>query len=123
MIVDDVRVMQVQIREILRPFGFRSIRTFSNTEEAKAALEAEPYHLCIVDLHMTPITGYDFLKWVREHPRLKDLAFIMVTVDGVADRVKEVVSIGVDDYILKPLNGTTMIDRIISILERKGMLQ
>ncbi len=84
LVVDDVQAMRTQIREMLKESGFKRVRVASNGEEAKAALGSEPVQLLLADWKMEPLDGLSLLKYVRSHPSLKDLAFIMVTAETTA---------------------------------------
>jgi two-component system chemotaxis response regulator CheY len=122
LVVDDVNTMRVQIKDLLRQFGFRKVTLANNGEEAKAYLESEPIHLIMCDWHMTPVDGMEFLKYVRAHDTHKTTAFIMVTAEGTKEKVVEAIKSGVDDYLVKPLTPTQIQNKVYGVLLRKQVL-
>ena len=91
LVVDDVQAMRTQIRDIVKESGFKKVRVAASGEEAKIALSAEPVHLVLADWKMEPLDGLGLLKFVRNHPSLKDVAFIMVTAETTKERVIEAI--------------------------------
>ena len=57
-IVDD-EYDRVQIRELLKSFGFKKIATAQNGIEAQVLLESEPVHIILADWHMSPVDGHE----------------------------------------------------------------
>lgn len=122
LVVDDVNTMRVQIKDLLKQFGFRKVTLANNGEEAKAILESEPVHLIMCDWHMAPVDGIEFLKYVRSHNKHKDTPFIMVTAEGTKERVVEAIKSGVDDYLVKPLTPEQIQNKVYGVLLRKQVL-
>lgn len=122
LVVDDVNTMRVQIKDLLKTFGFKKITLASNGEEAKGFLEAEPIHLILCDWHMAPVDGMEFLKYVRAHDTHKGTAFVMVTAEGTKEKVVEAIKSGVDDYLVKPLTPVQIQNKVYGVLLRKQVL-
>ena len=121
-VIEDVNSMRIQIKDLLKQFGFRKIRTEDNAEKAKLAMELDKYHLILCDWHMEPITGMDFLKYIRAHPTHKDTAFIMVTAESTKERVIDALKCGVDDYLLKPLTIMQIQNKVYGVLLKRNIL-
>ena len=121
MVVDDVNTMRVQIRELLKSFGFKKVTIAANGEDAKRLVEQEPFHLILSDWQMGPTDGLTLLKYIRSHPEYKALPFIMITAEGTKDKVVTAIQAGVDDYIVKPLTPAIIQDRIYTCLVKKGI--
>ncbi len=122
LVVDDVNSMRVQIKDLLRAFGFRNVKVAGNGEEAKLALDAEPFHLILSDWQMAPTSGFDLLQYIRQHPTLKEIAFIMVTAEGTKDNVINAIRSGVDAYLIKPLTIAQIQDKVYGVLMKKKVL-
>jgi two-component system chemotaxis response regulator CheY len=119
LVVDDVNTMRTQIRDLLKAFGFKNITTVANGEEAKAELIVKTYHLVLADWHMEPTNGIELLKFVRAHPALKGMAFLMVTAESTKERVVEAIKTGVDDYLVKPLTRAQIETKVYTVLLKK----
>jgi len=83
LIVDDEVDITVYLRHALEEHGFRVV-TFSDAEEAAAALrESEPDVVCL-DLLMPRQTGLSLYAEIVENPRLKDCPVVIIS--GLAVR-------------------------------------
>ena len=122
LIVDDVNAMRMQIKDLMKSFGFRKVMTAPSGQEAMQMMEANPIHLVLCDWQMHPVTGLEFLSYIRKHPEFSKTAFIMVTADSTRDRVIEAIKAGVDDYIVKPLTHNQIQDKVYSVLLRRQLL-
>jgi two-component system chemotaxis response regulator CheY len=112
LIVDDYRTMLRILRALLRQLEFDNVEEATDGTSALEKLEATSYDLIISDWHMEPMGGLELLKKVRANPRLKRTPFIMVTAENQTESVIEAKRAGVSNYIVKPLNGPTLRDRM-----------
>jgi two-component system chemotaxis response regulator CheY len=119
LIVDDVNTMRIQIKELLKAFGFQHLHTVGNGEEAKLELTKKPYDLVLCDWHMEPCDGIALLKHVRQDASLKNMAFVMITAESTKERVIEAIKSGVDDYLIKPLTRVQIETKVYSVLLKK----
>ena len=122
LIIDDVNSMKVQLKDLLRLFGFRHMTIASNGEEAKGFLEKQAFHLVLSDWHMEPTSGLELLKWVRAKPKYKDMAFIMVTAETTKESVIQAIQLGVDDYLIKPLTILQVQNKVYAVLFKRKIL-
>jgi len=122
LVVDDVNAMRVNIRELLKGVGFRTVKVASSVDEAKPLLEADPVHLVLADLHMEPLNGLDFLQYVRAHPAYKTVPFVMVTAENAKENVIAAITAGVDDYIMKPFTAVQLQNKVYAVLQRKKVI-
>jgi len=123
LVVDDVNAMRVQIRDMLQTFGFSKIDLASNGEEAKVLLNEKSYQLILADWHMEPGNGLQLLKYCRVHSKHGNAAFVMVTAEGVKERVVEAIVSGVDDYLIKPLTPVQIQNKIYAVLVKKKVFE
>lgn len=119
LVIDDVNSMRIQIKELLRSFGFRKISAVGNGEEAKILIEIDSFHLILADWRMEPTNGLELLKYVRNHPSCKKVAFLMVTAEGTKEKVVEAIQAGVDDYLVKPLTLAQIQNKVFRLLIKK----
>ncbi len=119
LIVDDVNTIRVQVKELLKSFGFRKISVAQSGIEAQMALQTETFHLILCDWHMSPMDGIELLKFVRTDPKLIKIAFIMVTAESTKEKVVEAIQSGVDDYLVKPLTPLQIQNKVYGALLRK----
>lgn len=122
LVVDDVNSIRVQIRDLLKQFGFKKITLAANGEEAKIMMLETPFHIVLSDWQMQPTDGFELLKYVRGNPNLKEMAFIMVTGESTKERVIEAIKQGVDDYLVKPFTFGQVQNKVYSVLLKRKVL-
>jgi two-component system chemotaxis response regulator CheY len=116
MIVDNQPSMRGISRYILDQLGFSHIVEARSGRDALAKLEQAPVDLIISDWNMDDIDGLTLLKVIRKHPRTHGLPFIMATGRSDKEQVKEAISCGVTNYIIKPFDMMTMKKRIEAVI-------
>ena len=122
-----MRVLIVEDDGPLRKFIILLLRDkfefiFSEAENCKLALELlekESFDLLILDLLTPEINGMDFLRTIRSTKRFKDLPVIIITCISDRKTVVEMVSLGVEDYMVKPLNGPQLVNKIRDFIKKK----
>jgi two-component system, cell cycle response regulator DivK len=73
--------------------------------------------LILMDLRLPHEDGYQVLRQIRAHPRLKDTLVVMVTAHGSIGEVEKARAAGFDSYLSKPLNVRRFPDQIRRILQ------
>lgn len=82
----------------------------------KQMIEANTYHLIILDINIPLINGYDLCKEIRISN--KDIPIIMLTAFGTPDNKVTGFDAGADDYVLKPFNFRELLARVNVFLRR-----
>jgi two-component system, chemotaxis family, chemotaxis protein CheY len=115
LVVDDYMTMVRIIRNLLTQIGFTNIDEASSGAEALEKIQQKPYGLIISDWNMEPMTGFQLLQKIREDRDLAETPFIMVTAESKTENVIAARKAGVNHYIVKPFNATTLKAKIDSI--------
>jgi two-component system chemotaxis response regulator CheY len=116
LIVDDQPSMRGICRYILSELGFRDILEAKNGRDALGKLEKSNVQLIISDWNMDDIDGLTLLRIIRKHPKTQKMPFIMATGRSDKEQVKEAISFGVNNYIIKPFDAGTMKKRIEAVI-------
>jgi signal transduction histidine kinase/CheY-like chemotaxis protein len=86
-----------------------------NGAEAVAALEAAPYDLVLMDVHMPVLDGFDATRAIRlKGGRIGATPIIALTAAAMEEDRRACKAAGMDDFITKPLDP----DMLSSVLER-----
>ena len=117
LVVDDYTTMVRIIRNLLTQLGFSEIDEATNGDGALAKLRQKRYGLIISDWNMEPMNGYELLKEVRRDDGLTDTPFIMVTAESKSENITAAKEAGVNNYIVKPFNATTLKDKIDAVFD------
>ena len=114
LVVDDSRIMRNIIINILKEKKMDA-DDILDAPEGKTALEIlnkETIDLLFVDWNMPELNGLELVKIVRKIKKYSDLPIIMVTSEAARYNVMEAVKAGVTDYIVKPISGLTVMNKI-----------
>jgi len=109
LIVDDEEVARLTLAEILRLEGYE-IKAVSSGEAAVEELDRESYHVMILDLKMTGMSGMDVIREMVD--RIPGLAVIVLTAYGTMDSAIQAIRYRVHDYLLKPVSPEQVLESI-----------
>lgn len=85
-------------------------------EWLNALTEAEKPAAAILDWMMEGMSGLDLLETMRKHEQWKDIPVIMVTSNSQRAKVSQACAVGVDDYLLKPLQTKVLVKKLQNLL-------
>lgn len=107
---DDEDILKI-VNKILTSAGFQ-VFLAKSAEEARASLEVSPPHLIISDLRMEPEDGYSFISKVKDNKNLHHIPIIVLSAVNDFNSVKKVIGLGINDYVIKPLQAPVLLRKI-----------
>ena len=116
LVVDDQQSMRGICKYILNQLGFKDIIEAKSGRDALTKIEKSQVDLIISDWNMEDVDGLTLLKVIRKHPKTQGMPFIMATGRSDKEQVKEAISCGVNNYIIKPFDLSTMKKRIEAVI-------
>jgi two-component system chemotaxis response regulator CheY len=88
-------------------------------EEASSAEDPEQRYVCVItDALMPEMSGYDLVQKIRAEAKFKSLPVIMLTRKRAPEDVKFAVHAGVTDYVVKPIDGHLLLDKVELVLKK-----
>ena len=118
LIVDDNKTNCEVLERRLSLQGLKC-RTAYDGETAIEQVKNKTPDLILLDVILPDINGLELLKTFREQHSSDDLPVIMVSAFNDVDSIAKCIQLGAQDYLPKPLNGTILLAKVISSLERK----
>lgn len=108
MIVEDEELILQGIRNILdwESLGLEVVHMAHDGVEALRMWEQEPVHIVVTDISMPEMDGLTLLQKIRE--REEQVRFIILTGYDEFNYAREAIRLGVDNYILKPIDEEEM---------------
>ena len=110
LLVEDDDILQSQLKTFLTRF-FGHVDVASNGVEALALYDKRHYDLVVTDLTM-PIMGGIKLSHILRSRSEKQKIFV-VSAHSESDKRIELINIGVDGFMLKPINITTVLSQLM----------
>jgi CheY-like chemotaxis protein len=118
LIIDDSRYARSFIKTGLQSFGIQTILEAPDGPAGLEILASTPVHLVIVDQDMTPMSGIDFVRYVRSGDMVPciDVAILMVSGDAAKEVVFEARGAGVNEFLVKPVSADSLFRRVRNVL-------
>ena len=114
LVVDDSGVMRRIHKNTLSENGVADgdILEAADGEAALSVAQSEDIGIFLLDWNMPKIDGLEFTKRVRAIGKYKDTPIFMITSEAAKYNVVEALKAGVTNYIIKPVRGNTLWDKI-----------
>ena len=120
LLADDNPHMREIVGVLLNNFGIQHIRAVQDGGQGLDMLKRWQPDLAIIDFKMEPVDGVEFTRQVRNSPDSRNpyLPIIMMTGHSARSRVYEARDAGVTEFVVKPVNARTLLDRIMAVIYR-----
>jgi len=114
LVVDDSLIMRKILVNILKEKKVpeSSILDASDGQAALEILNTDTVDLLLVDWNMPKMNGLELVRVLRKMEKYKKLPIIMITSEAAKYNVLEAVKAGVTDYIVKPISGITVMQKL-----------
>lgn len=98
---DDLRIAEIQKRFLEQIEGFQVTGIAATYLEAKTLIEILKPDLILLDVYFPDMNGLHLLKEIKQQEKRTDV--IMITATKELDKVQEAITIGIFDYMIKPV--------------------
>jgi polar amino acid transport system substrate-binding protein len=123
LVVDDNATSREILQDILESFTFKVYLSASGEEaleEIERADGDQPFELVIMDWKMPGMDGIEASKRIKSHQKLTEVpAIVLVTAYGREEVMRQADEIGLDGYLLKPVNASVLFDAIMQALGKE----
>ena len=117
LVIDDDHGLGITIQNLLYFNGYDVCYTNNGASGIQKAFEYNP-DLILCDINMDPIDGYQVFKLLEETSILNRVPFIFLTGNSNLEDIRFGMSLGADDYLVKPFNNDDLIKSIEKRLEK-----
>ncbi len=117
LIVDDESVMRRNLGKILRLEQYDVYEAGDGKSAVELARSQLP-DVILCDISMPEMDGHDVLKTLRGNARTARIPFIFLTARGEYSDVRNGMTIGADDYLIKPVGVADLLAAIAARLSR-----
>jgi DNA-binding response OmpR family regulator len=118
LIVDDLKSILITLEAILQKEGYY-VAACTNSIDALDRFSLEHFDLMITDAIMPAgANGYTLISTLRNGTRNKELPIIMLTGKREKADIERALSVGANDYIVKPIDPDILISKVKSILQQ-----
>ena len=115
LLVDDEPQLLSMLEQILYSDGFFQIYTAKTCKEALSVMEKQSVSLCILDVNLPDGDGFYLFREIR---KFSQVPVIFLTARGEAEDKIRGLTLGADDYIVKPFLPKEFLLRVTALLRR-----
>jgi CheY-like chemotaxis protein len=120
LIADDEPITRTLVRLLLERDGY-SVLEAQNGQEAVGLAVSHIPSLIVMDLNMPKMDGYEAISQIRRVPGLEATPIVVVTMEDGARVADHVLSLGADDYIMKPFEPAVLTARVKAAFRRQRL--
>jgi DNA-binding response OmpR family regulator len=115
LVIDDDDLLAELIEGLLSAQKFRTRRAASGEDGLRLVREFEPDAI-ILDRMMPKMDGNEVLKALKGSMETRHIPVIMLTAEKRLNEVEESLKLGALDYVIKPFDHETFVERVKKLL-------
>ena len=116
-VVEDSRSQAEVLKALLKSEGHQ-VEVFPEGQACIDALKTRSFDFFVIDWNLPDMGGDEVLKYIREHCGW-DVPIVFCTARTEEESAADILSLGADDYIPKPIRYMEFMARIQSLLRRR----
>jgi CheY-like chemotaxis protein len=118
LIVEDDPSSRLYLNKILERAEVVTLNAEDGQEAVDVAMINPDIDFILMDIQLPVMDGYATTRKIREFRR--DVIIIAQTAYGLMDEKEKIMESGFDDYIIKPIISQHLIEKLQSVLVKKG---
>ncbi|MDQ3047397.1 MAG: ATP-binding protein [Bacteroidota bacterium] len=116
LVVEDIPLNQLLMKTILNDYGFDH-DVASNGKIAIEKLQSNVYDIILMDLQMPEMNGFEATEYIRNILNSK-IPIIALTADVTTVDLAKCRSVGMNDYLSKPVDDRLLYDKIVEFVKQ-----
>ena len=117
LVAEDDPLTQKLLERLLTGWGY-DVVCVHDGQSARLALDADGFHICILDWEMPELTGRELCEWIRANDLRLNPYVILLTARGNPQHICAGFAAGADDYITKPFDRDDLRFRLAALALR-----
>ncbi|MBI5286770.1 MAG: response regulator [Deltaproteobacteria bacterium] len=119
LIVEDSSTARAMIASCVE--GIEGVEVFEAPSgfEALRLLPHHTFSLIITDINMPDINGLELVGFIKKNPTYSHIPLIIVTTEGSMKDMEKGLSLGADEYVVKPFDPSVLQGLVRRYLSRK----
>jgi len=116
LVVEDIALNQLLMKTLLDDFEF-GCDIASNGKIAIEKLKKNSYDIVLMDLQMPEMNGFEATTYIRKEMNL-NMPIVALTADVTTVDLEKCRSVGMNDYIAKPVDEKLLFTKIVSLVKK-----
>lgn len=122
LIIEDEARVRANLATILKFEGYDVVEAVDGDDGLSRARETSPA-LILCDVTMPKRDGHEVLRTLRADPQTRGIPFVFLTARGAIQELREGMTLGADDYLIKPVPREDLLAAVSTRLKRHRELQ
>ncbi|HBR17840.1 MAG: two-component system response regulator [Deltaproteobacteria bacterium RIFCSPLOWO2_12_FULL_43_16] len=122
LIVEDSPTTRAMITSAVEVIDGLEIFESKSGFEALKLLPHHSFDLILTDINMPDINGLELVNFVKKNPDYKHIPLIIITTEGSEKDKEKGLSLGADEYLVKPFDPETL-QRLVKKYLKVGVRQ
>lgn len=118
LVVEDILLNQLLMKTLLDEFGFERDMA-SNGLIAIEKLKEKAYDIILMDLQMPEMNGFEATRYIRDSMH-STIPIIALTADVTTVDLNKCMSVGMNDYIAKPVDERILYRKIVGLVSKSS---
>lgn len=118
LVIDDSSLMRQTLELILKRANYTVIEAPDGPTGIALARDEKP-DLILLDMMMPHMSGEEVAVCLQQDPELSSIPIVVITASRQTELVISMLSLNVRDYLLKPIELSTLHHRIEAVLARQ----
>lgn len=121
LVAEDIALNQLLMKTLLTDFGFEH-DIAGNGKIAIEKLQANHYDIILMDLQMPEMNGFEATQYIRDTMNSK-IPIIALTADVTTVDLAKCKSVGMNDYIAKPVDEKLLYNKIVGLVQKPALVK
>lgn len=117
LVAEDIALNQLLMKTLLDDFGF-VCDIADNGKIALEKLQTKSYDIILMDLQMPEMNGFEATEYIRNEMK-SNIPIIALTADVTTVDLAKCKTVGMNDYIAKPVNERLLYNKMIGLMKKK----
>ena len=122
LIIDDDIEYISQLAEILKEDAYK-VGFARSAENGLEVLDSIDYDLIILDINMPRMNGFEVLEELKSNKRHRLIPVLMSSSDTHKESVLKSLTLGADDYIIKPIDADLLLDKVFHLMKIRNFIK
>lgn len=119
-IIEDNDSARLVLKHLLLKCFYCTVDEAENGKIGLDMLTANPPDIVFLDIAMPEMDGLSLLSRMRKIPNLEKLPVIITSAIAHENLIKNSVNLGIETYLVKPLDSNIVLQRIGTLVEKLG---
>lgn len=122
LLVDDDKLNHLLMKSFFKPIKGVSFFDAEDPEEALKLMNNQKFDLIITDMQMPGLSGVEMIRHLRANTSAINARtpVLVCTADITAENLEEIKESGIEDFLVKPINETLLLNKVRCLLPLSG---